>query len=248
MQNLRRITFVICCVLLVIQQGATAKHVSILTWNLEWFPGHKATSTQSERATHMTAAKDALSDSQTDILCLQEVRDWESVAELVSVLPSFQPHVVSRFREFGGISIQQTAVASRWLAEASWAEAFKSSKSTPPRGFSLAVFRRNDIVLLVYSVHLKSNLGGIEKAIVKPEEGARQLLTHVTEMEKLYSTEARIVTVIAGDYNTDSTDPRFATERTFELLQEYGFHWAWEAVPLNERVTVPSGGRWTPIV
>ena len=85
-------------------------------------------------------------------------------------------------------------------------------------------------------MHLKSNLGGIEKAIVKREEGARQLLTHVTEMEKLYSTEARIVTVIAGDFNTDSTDPRFATERTFEHLQEYGFHWAWEAVPLNERV------------
>ena len=39
MQNLRRITFVICCALLVIQQGATAELVSISTWNLEWFPG-----------------------------------------------------------------------------------------------------------------------------------------------------------------------------------------------------------------
>jgi hypothetical protein len=143
MQNLRRITCVICCVLLVLQQGATAGLVSISTWNLEWFPGHKPTSTQSERATHMTAAKNALSDSQTDILCLQEVRDWESVAELVSALSGFEPHVVSRFQEFGGISIQQTAVASKWSAEASWAEAFRAHRATskPPRGFSLAVFQ-----------------------------------------------------------------------------------------------------------
>ena len=222
MQNLWRITFVICCVLLVIQQGATAEDVSISTWNLEWVPGHKQTSTQSERATHMIAAKDALSDSQTDILCLQEVRDWESVAELVSVLPGFEPHVVSRFQEFGGISIQQTAVASKWSAEASWAEAFRAHRATskPPRGFSLAVFRRADVVLLVYSVHFKSNLGGIEKAIAKREEAALQLLLHVFAMEKLYSARARVVTVIGGDFNTDATDPRFAEERTFGLLRQ----------------------------
>ena len=246
MQNLRRITFVICCVLLVIQQGATAELVSISTWNLEWFPGHKPTSTQSERATHMTAAKDALSDSQTDILCLQEVRDWESVAELVSVLPGFEPHVVSRFQEFGGISIQQTAVASKWSAEASWAEAFRAHRATskPPRGFSLAVFRRADVVLLVYSVHFKSNLGGIEKAIAKREEAALQLLSHVFAMEKLYSARARVVTVIGGDFNTDATDPRFAGERTVGLLRQFGFRWAWDGVPLDERVTVPSEGRY----
>ena len=38
----------------------------------------------------MSAAKDALSDIHPDILCLQEVRDRDSVAELVSILPNFQ--------------------------------------------------------------------------------------------------------------------------------------------------------------
>jgi hypothetical protein len=107
---------------------------------------------------------------------------------------------------------------------------------------SLAVFRRADVVLLVYSVHFKSNLGGIEKAIAKREEAALQLLAHVFAMEKLYSARARVVTVIGGDFNTDATDPRFAGERTFGLLRQFGFRWAWDGVPLDERVTVPSDG------
>jgi endonuclease/exonuclease/phosphatase family metal-dependent hydrolase len=199
------------------------------------------------RAAHMTSAQDALSDSQIDILCLQEVRDWNSVAELVTALPGFSPHVVSRFPEFGGIGIQQTAIASHWDAEASWSETFRMRRATsrPPRGFSLAVFRRSDVVLLVYSVHFKSNLGGIEKAILKREEAARQLLAHVSAMEKLYSAQdIKTVTVIAGDFNTDASDRRFAHEQTTRLLQEEYFRWSWDNVALSERVTVPSDGRY----
>jgi endonuclease/exonuclease/phosphatase family metal-dependent hydrolase len=243
MQSLRRLIVAICA-LLAIQQGATAELVTIVTWNLEWFPGHKPASTQAERAAHMTAAKNALRDNQADILCLQEVRDWDNVNELVSEFPEFLPCVVSRFQEFGSLSIQQTAVASHWQAEASWAEAFKASRPKPPRGFSLAVFRRAGVVLLVYSVHLKSNLGGIEKAIAKREAAMRQLLAHVTEMEAIYSKDTKVAIAIAGDFNTDSTDSRFTGEHTFELLHQNGFAWGWKNVPLAKRVTVPSEGRY----
>ena len=216
MQNLRRI-IIVCCVLLF-QQGARAEHVSISTWNLEWFPGHKQTSTQANEP-RTWRAKDALSNSQVDILCLQEVRDWESVAELVSALSEFEPHVVSRFQEFGGISIQQTAVASKWSAEASWAEAFRAHRATrsPLGGFRSLYSGVASVVLLVYSVHFKSNLGGIEKAIAKREEAALQLLSHVFAMEKLYSARAKSSPSSAGDFNTDATDPRFAGERTVGL-------------------------------
>ena len=111
-----------------------------------------------------------------DILCLQEVRDWDSVAELVSVLPSLQPLVVSRFREFGSsgsITIQLIAIASRWPAEVAWSESFKPSPATPPRGFSFAAIRQGEIVLLVYSVHFKSNRGELQIDIAKREEAAR---------------------------------------------------------------------------
>ena len=98
-------------------------------------------------------------------------------------------------------------------------------------------------LLLVYSVHFKSNRGEATTNIAKREEAARQLLTHVAEMESAYSGSAKVVTVIAGDFNTDPTDARFASEETFALLREK-FVWSWENVPLSERVTNPAKGRY----
>ena len=98
-------------------------------------------------------------------------------------------------------------------------------------------------MLLTYSVHFKSNRGDATSNIGKREEAARQLLTHVAEMERVYSQNAKIVTVIAGDFNTDPTDARFASEETFALLREK-FVWSWEKVPLSERVTNPAKGRY----
>ena len=246
MQNLRRLTVAVLCALLAILQDVRGEVVSIATWNLEWFPGGKPNSSQAERLVHMSAAKDVLIDIRPDILCLQEVRDWDSVAELVSILPKFQTLVVSRFREMGSsgpLSIQQLAIASNRPAEAAWSESFKPSPATPPRGFSFAAIRHGKTVLLVYSVHFKSNRGEATTNIAKREEAARQLLTHVAEMESAYSGSGKIVTVIAGDFNTDPTDARFASEETFALLKEK-FVWAWENVPLTERVTNPAKGRY----
>jgi hypothetical protein len=63
-------------------------------------------------------------------------------------------------------------------------------------------------------------------------------------MESAYSKgNAKVATVIAGDFNTDPTDARFASEGTFALLQDR-FVWAWEGVPLRARVTNPANGRY----
>jgi hypothetical protein len=48
----------------------------------------------------------------------------------------------------------------------------------------------------------------------------------------------KVVTVIAGDFNTDPTDPRFAEEKTFGMLRQK-FEWVWENVPLSERRDSP---------
>jgi hypothetical protein len=85
-QDLRRLTLVIFSLLLGLLQSAKAEVVSIAPWNLEWFPGGKPNFSEAERLVHMSAAKDALLDLNADILCLQEVRDWDSVAELVPIL------------------------------------------------------------------------------------------------------------------------------------------------------------------
>jgi hypothetical protein len=48
-QDLRRLTLVIFWLLLALLQAAGAEVVSIVTWNLEWFPCGKPTSSESER-------------------------------------------------------------------------------------------------------------------------------------------------------------------------------------------------------
>jgi endonuclease/exonuclease/phosphatase family metal-dependent hydrolase len=137
----------------------------------------------------------------------------------------------------GPLSIQQLAIASNRPAEAAWSEPFKPSPATPPRGFSFTAIRHNKTVLLVYCVHFKSNIGDHAANIAKREEAARQLLNHVAEMESAYSGGAKVVTIVAGDFNTDSTDARFASEKTFALLKE---KFSWENIPLSDRVTNPA--------
>jgi hypothetical protein len=50
-------------------------------------------------------------------------------------------------------------------------------------------------------------------------------------MESLYSKDAKVVTIIAGDFNTDPTEPRFVSEQTFSMLRDK-FEWTWVNVPL----------------
>lgn len=194
----------------------------------------------------MSEARDALLNLKPDFLCLQEVRDYECVRELVSVLPKFQVHVVSRFMErFGNIiGIQQTAICGFKPAEAAWAEDWRRGKTDPPRGFSFSAVRTSDgRYLLIYSVHFKSNLGSLPEAISKREEAARQLLDHESAMEQAYSGAGRVSVVVGGDFNTSPDDRRFASEGTFALLKKR-FVWCWQNTPQANRVTLPSHGRY----
>ena len=77
--------------------------------------------------------------------------------------------------------------------------------------------------------------------IAQREEAARQLLAHVAEIQNAHSESGKIVTVIAGDFNTDPTDARFAFEGTFAVLREK-FAWSWENVPLSGPRDQPGEG------
>ncbi len=58
--------------------------------------------------------------------------------------------------------------------------------------------------------------------------------------------QSRLCDLSDSDYTQpryDPTDPRFAWEQTFTLLRQK-FEWAWEDVPLAERVTLPANGRY----
>lgn len=220
--------------------------VRVVTWNLEWFPGGSPRATPTERRSHMAKAQAALLALDPDVLCLQEVRDWQSVAELVSVLPGCRVNVVSRFD-----GDQQQAIASKLPADSSWAEAWKSGEaSNPPRGYSFAALRLPDhSFLLVYSVHLKANSGGTDAGnIAKREESSRQLLAHVADMQKLYGLRGRTAVVLAGDWNTTLDDSeRFVNETTLRSLLAAGFHTTWDGVPFERRITHPGSSRYPSI-
>src|SRR6266481_2993592 len=115
----------------LLASNCAADQFRIVTWNLNWFPGKAPTSSPAQRVLHMSEARDALLKVRPDILCLQEVRDYRSVQQLIEVLPRFQVYVVSSFRERIGniLGIQQTAICGNRSSEVAWAESWHRGRS-----------------------------------------------------------------------------------------------------------------------
>ncbi len=234
-------------VLWLLTPPCLAEQFRIVTWNLNWFPGKNQAPTLAQRALHMSEAREALLNLKPDFLCLQEVRDYDSVRQLIEVLPRFQVHVVSRFIEPIGniIGIQQAAICGNIAAESAWSESWKRGKAVdPPRGFAFSATRTGGgNYLLLYSVHFKSNLGSISDDIAKREEASRQLLGHEAEMEKTYSRIGKVAVVVGGDFNTTPDDPRFESEQTFVDLKK-AFLWSWADILPMDRITIQGHGRY----
>ena len=85
MQNLRWLVF-----LWLLTSSCLADQFRIVTWNLDWFPGKTPAPNPAQRVVHMSEAREGLLDLEPDLLCLQEVRDYESVQQLIEVLPRIQ--------------------------------------------------------------------------------------------------------------------------------------------------------------
>jgi endonuclease/exonuclease/phosphatase family metal-dependent hydrolase len=140
---------------------------TVVTWNIEWYPGR--TSREPKPAAELSqiaACRETLTQLNPDIFIAQEMRDWQSFADLVSAVPGLRPHVVSAFRdpETGELTRQQIGIASRLNAIAAWSEPWKPALTGLPRGFAFAALESPDGagLLMVYGLHLKSNRAGSE--------------------------------------------------------------------------------------
>lgn len=226
--------------------SASAAPIKVVSWNLQWFPGGKPKARQADKKTHMKAAQEALKVLNPDVLCLQEVRDWKAVEELVSVVPGLRVDVVSRFD-----GDQQQAVASKLPPDSAWSEKWASGAvSDIPRGYAFAALKMpSGGFLLVYSLHMKANGGGDDVSnIAKREESSRQLLEHAIAMQKLYGVRGPVGVLFTGDFNTTlDADPRFDAETTIRNLLANGFKSGWEGVPFEQRITHPGSGNWPSI-
>ena len=213
--------------------------IRVVSWNLNWFPGGKEKATAEEAAAQMGLAQKAIGDLKPDLLLLQEVRDWKGAEELCREVPEVRVQVISRFQP----RPQNQVMATNLKVDGGWSDEWKRGDEDPPRGYVFgAIAVQPGHYLLVYSVHLKSNVGGVEGAMRKREDSARQLLRHVGEMLKEYGQWGKCAVMICGDLNTHEDGGEFAKERTISALKAAGFRSGFEGVPAAERVTHPAKG------
>lgn len=220
--------------------------LSIISWNIEWFPGKKNFARSNDMKKHAQVVSEVLAELNPDILLAQEIRDWESFARLCDVLPGFRPAVVSAFpsRRTGEYWRQQVAIGSKLPVIAAWSQPWEQHDDLqPPRGFSAAVLRLPGAgpirYLLVYSLHLKSNLSESEEDTQMNfrdrDESVRQLLAHVREMEESVFKGSIAGVVVGGDFNTNQ-DGQFG-DHAVQMMKDAGFHHTWGDAPPEERET-----------
>ncbi len=225
-------------------EPADTQEVSLVTWNIEWFPGRYRFARGERVEDHMAVVQDELREMNPDIFLAQEMRGWQVFADLCAVVPDLQPVIVSGFRSrsTGEYWPQQIAIASKWPVYAAWAEPWQEGEEfTPGRGFSVAAIQLpGDTlrVLLVYSVHLKSNLAESEfqarRNYELRNESIRQLLEHIDEMESAFWDRVEGV-IVGGDFNTNH-DGQFGDD-AIEMMVDAGFHHTWGDTPREERLT-----------
>ena len=225
------------------KEGA-AKEVTLVSWNIEWYPGMARFARSAQRRSHEVAVKAELERIQPDIFLAQEMRGWEPFADLCAVVPDLQPVVVSAFRSpySGEYWQQQIGIASKLSVHAGWSEPWRRGNDFEVvRGFSVAAVRIPGTfhLLLVYSVHLKSNLARSEEHVELNykirDESIRQLLEHVREMREVAFPDRVLGVVVGGDFNTNH-DGQFG-DNVVRLMEQAGFYNTWGDTPKEERDT-----------
>lgn len=228
-------------------QATPATTISATFWNVQWFPGRRPNASRAEENRQVRAVHNDLAQLNSDLIALEEVRDFEHAALAVKPLSGFKVDVCSNFppRE-GQKEAQQVAITSRLQPLSAWAESWKHGAAiTPPRGFAFAAYQLSPRqILLVYALHLKSNRGEIHEDMRIREESMHQLFAHMKAMKNAYEKLGALTWIVGGDFNTAPDDPRFAAEKTAPDLLADGFRWCWQGIPFASRITVPADLRY----
>ena len=229
--------------LTAITLAATSLHAAaplkVVSWNLEWFPGHRPTASAAEADEHMKLAKDAIKALNPDVLIGIEVRDWAAFNELVSVVPGLTTHVVSSFidTETGEIRNQQIGIASKLTCRAAGWEPWKANIPNHHRGFSwTALEQKGGSLLMIYGNHLKSNRGAPAEVTAMRNDQAKQLIAQRAIMEKAFTGKKIAGWILAGDFNTNQ-DNQFPGDHVVADLTAAGFRNTRADVPQEKRLT-----------
>lgn len=235
-----------------------AEPLKAVSWNLEWFPGGRPYAKKAQRIQQAEGVTKILDKINPDIFLAQEITYGSAFETLAATIPGMKVDVLSAFLDFDGESPgkQQCAIASKLKAHSAWFETFKPSKGLPNlrRGFAFAALEHPDGgLIMVYSVHFKSNRGSDtpegEKDVAETRaESARQIIAHKAEMEKKFADEEIVGWVLGGDFNTNH-DGQFPMCTAVADLVKAGFHNSWDTTPKNERLSwrlSPGDDRFKP--
>ena len=218
--------------------------ITVAFWNIQWFPGGHPDPSPNDELRQIGFVHADMARIDPDVLGMEEIRDFKSAALAVRPLRGFKVDVCANFpaRE-GQNEAQEVAIASRLQPLSAWAEQWKPNGAlVPPRGFAFAAYQISpDRLLLVYTVHLKSNLGAIEENMAMREESMRQLRSHMAAMQAAYAKLGTITWVVGGDCNTSLDDKKFSAETTLRSLIDQGFIWCWSNISPRTRITLPAG-------
>lgn len=228
--------------------------LSVVTWNIEWYPGKKNFARGEDMREHAQIVQAELERINPDIFLAQEMRDWDSFARLTDVVPGLRPAVVSAFtsRRTGQYWRQQVGIASKLPVMAAWSQRWEEEDDVhPARGFAAALIRipgpgiRH---LLVYSLHLKSNLSSNEEEeeqnYRERDESIRQLLEHMHDMKENAFKGTIVGVIVGGDFNTNQ-DGQFGDNVT-KMMVDAGFHQTWGRTPKADRATWRGSDRFAP--
>lgn len=241
--KLRYVGYFLVLVLFIVLSPQVGSQ-TVVTWNLQWYPGRTSDKPKAEEEQkQIQACKAALEKLNPDIFIAQEMRDWQAFKDLVSVVPGLQVNVVSSFRDpiTGAITKQQIGIASKLKVWASWSEAWQPVLPQIPRGYAFAALKnpKDDSLLMVYGLHLKSNRGSTEEILKQDaclrDESIKQLLTHMNAMQKVFKDNKIKGWISAGDHNTGQ-DGKF-TDSVVATMEKAGFWNSWKETPEAERLT-----------
>lgn len=243
MQKFLRLALCGIALLIPVSQLA-AEPLKYVSWNLEWFPGHRPTASAKEADAHMKAAQDALKKINPDIFVGVEIHDWAAFDQLVSAVPGLNCHVVSNFCDplTGEIRPQQIGIASKLKCHAALWETWVANVPEMSRGFSfVALEDPAGGLLMVYGNHLKSNRGSDDEAGAKNvatmrDEQAKQLLAHREKMKKAFAKDTIVGWIASGDFNTNH-DNQFPFCHAVKILTDGGFTNTWANTPKEKRLT-----------
>lgn len=225
----------------------SAEPLKAVAWNIEWFPGGRPKAKAEEMENQTKLVKDQLAVMKPDIFLAQEITDEKAFEKLVSEMPGdLKLHVCSRFvnHEARDLAPQQVAIASNLKADTAFFENFTPNENLPnlSRGFAFAALVHPDGgLMMVYSVHLKSNHGsdtpeGEQGVADTRAESIRQILSHKAEMEKRYAGRVIMGWLVGGDFNSNH-DGQFPKCTAVADLVKAGFKNTWDATPKEQRLT-----------